>query len=446
MINRPDTLYRYLFLALLAAMALLLIAWAAFMPATSGYEADIMEAASVMVNDGGWGLPRLESGQTVYHTPILPYWLAAAGHLLIPGSFLGYRLLQLVLALLALWGYFTGIKNYLDARTAFYSCCILISSLFFCWQLFLSTPDSLAALSIAAAVFAFYFYLKSNNPRYFWLLYGSIAVGILSKGLLPLLIVLLIMVVHLMFRIKMNSASFEKIRFYRGMGLVLLLVLPWYGYAGFISGGSWLIHFLQDFHLHRYFGESGEVEGAFYLPFAFIILGLLPFGVFLFRALPYGWRYRVRKDLLLLSLLSLIIILLFFGFSNTFYPHYILFALPFGALLIGYRLGQAAGRPLMKMNVSLGIVLLGILAVVVPLYLYAALSTMPEGSLQNVLFGILLALPPLGTISCLLLWSRKETDIGIMVLSLGYLFFNALLVYFMQQYGVLSFLPQQFLF
>lgn len=446
MINRPDTFYRSLFIALLAAMAVMLVAWAGFIPAASSYEAEIMEAASVMVNKGGWGLPRLASGQAVYHSPILPYWLAAVGHSLIPGSYLGYRLLQLLLALLAVWGYFTGIKAYLDARTAFYSSCILISSLFFCWQLFLSTPDSLAALSIGTSVFAFYFYLKSGNHRYFWYLYGSIAVGILCKGLLPLVIVLLIIVIHLMFRIKMSSATLGKIRFNRGMGLVLLLVLPWYLYAGIMSGGGWLAHFLQDFHVTRYFGVAGEAEGAFYFPFAYILSGLLPFGVFLFRALPYGWRYRVRKDLLLLSLLSLMIILLFFGFSNTFYPHYILIALPFGALLIGYRLSQAADRPLLKMNVNLGIVLLGILAIAVPLYLYAQLSALPEDSLQFVLFGLLLALPPLATISCLLLWIRKQTDIGMMVLSMGYLFFNALLVYFIQQYNVLSTLPQQFLF
>lgn len=446
MINRPENIYRYLFIALLAALAVLLFLWASFMPASSNYEAELMEAASVMVAKGAWGIPQLENGQTLYHTPILPFWLAAAGHVLLPDSYLGYRLFQLLLALLAFRGYFFVLRQYLDARTAYYSGCVLISALFFCWQLNLGTPDSLYALSICTAVFAFFLYLKTNEARYFWWLYGSIAIGILSKGLLPLVILLLIISIHLMFRIKMNSSTFKKIRFGKGMGLVLLLVLPWYVYAGIKTDGAWLSLFWQEYHINRYFAESGSAGGAFYLPFAYVLLGLLPFGVFLFRALPYGWRYRVRKDLLLLSLLSMLIILIFFAFSNTFYPHYILSALPFGAVLIAYRLSQAAGRSLLKMNVSLGIVLLCILAVGVPVYLYYMLSPVPESPVQDVLFVLLLLLPPLATISCLFFWTKKRIDAGISVLSFSYLLFNGILMYFVVHHEVLEVLPQRFLY
>lgn len=446
MINRPENTYRYLFIALLAALAVLLMVWASIMPAGSHYEAQLMEAASVMVARGSWGIPQLENGLTLYHTPILPYWLAAAGHMVLPGSYLGYRILQLLLVLFAFRGYFNVLRLYLDARTAYYSGCVLMSALFVGWQSMLSTPDSLYALSICTAVFSFFLYLKTNQSRYFWWLYGGIALGILSKGLMPLVIVLLIFIIHLMFRIKMNSATLEKIHFGRGMGLVALLVLPWYIYAGFKIGGEWLSHFWQEYHVNRYFGEPGVAEGAFYLPFGYVLLGLLPFGVFLFRALPYGWRYRVRKDMLLLCLLSMLIILLFFAFSNTFYPHYILSALPFGAVLIGYRLSQAAGRSLLKMNVSLGVVLLSILAVAVPVYLYSIMASLPESPFQYGLFMLLLLLPPLATIACLFLWTKKQTDAGISVLSFGYLLFVALLMYFVEFHDVLEVLPQRFLY
>lgn len=446
MINRPENIFRYLFIALMTALAVLLLFWASFMPAASSYEKEIMEAAAVMVSDGDWGIPRLQNGAILYHTPILPYWLAAAGHVLWPDSYLGYRIMQLLLGLLAFGGYFKVIREYLDARTAYYSSCVLVSALFFCWQLNLSTPDSLYALSIGVPVFAFYFYLKTTKEQYFWWLYGGIAVGILSKGLLPLIILLLIVVIHLMFRIKMNSSTFTKLCFGRGMGLVALLVLPWYIYVGITTGGSWLFTFWQNYHVDLYFGDAGQAEGAFYHPFGAVLLGLMPFGVFLFRALPFGWRYRVRKDLLLLSLLSMLIILIFFGFSNTFYPHYILSALPFGAILIGYRLSQAAGRSLFKMNVSLGIVLLGILAIALPAYLYHVMAALPASPLQYGLLILLLLLPPLATITCLVLWIKKQTDVGISVLSFGYLLFNAILMYFVVQHEVLTILPQKLLF
>lgn len=430
MINRPDKTYRYFFIGLLSVLAAVLLFWAACIPPVNSYELEIMEAASGMVNSGDWATPRNAHGEMIYHTPILPFWLAAAGHVLLPDSPLGQRLFNIVLALLAFTGFYALICLYLDARTAFYSSCVLASALFFSWQLQLATPDSIYALSICTAVFAFYLYLKTTQSHYFWYLYGGLALGLLSKGLIAFIIPLFIMVIHLMFRIKMNKASFEKIRFLRGIGLVLLLVLPWYVYIAFETGGNWFYRFWNEYHLERYFGDETSAGNAAYLPFAYGILGLLPMGVFLFRALPFGWKYRVRKDLLLLCLLSILVILTAFAFSSSFYPHYILPALPFGAILIGYRLSQAAGRPLLKMNVSLGILLLSLLAVAVPAYLYYSFPLIPEKSYLNSLYVMMLLLPPVGTAACLWLWFKKKTDEGIFTLSLSFLLFNALLMFF----------------
>lgn len=430
MTNRAEKSYGSFFIVLLIVLAAVLFYWAASLAPANTYEADIMEAASRMVETGHWGLPRNAGGELLYHTPILPYWLAAAGHLLLPNSPLGYRLFQILLALTAFGGYFSVIRKAINARTAFYSSCILASALFFSWQLQLATPDSLYALSICTAIFSFYRFLKSNEQSYLWFLYVALAIGILSKGLLALLLPLLIMAIHLMFRIKMNETTLAKIRFGRGMGLMLLLVLPWYLYAAFSTGGDWIVQFWDSYHIGTYFGGNHEAESPFYLPIAYVLVGLLPGAVFLFRALPYGWKYRVRQDVLLLSLLSILVILLVFAFSANFYPHYILPALPFGALLIGYRLSEAAGRSLPKMNVSLGIILLGILALAFPAYLYYSVSGNIESGFQYSLFMSMLLLPLAGTLSCFLLWFNRKTDEGIMILSLSYLLFNALLMYY----------------
>jgi 4-amino-4-deoxy-L-arabinose transferase-like glycosyltransferase len=438
MINRPDKTYRYFFISLLSVLAAVLLFWAAYIPPVNSYELEIMEAASGMVDRGDWGTPRHAHGEIIYHTPILPFWLAAAGHVLLPDSPLGYRLFNIVLALAAFTGFYTLICLYLDARTAFYSSGVLAGALFFSWQLQLATPDSLYALSICTAVFAFYLYLKTTQSHYFWYLYGSLVLGLLSKGLIAFIIPLLIMVIHLMFRIKMNKASFQRIRFLRGIGLILLLVLPWYVYIAFETGGDWFYRFWDEYHLERYFGDGQSTGNAFYLPFAYGFLGLLPMGVFLFRALPFGWKYRVRKDLMLLCLLGILVILTVFAISSSFYPHYILPALPFGAILIGYRLSQAAGRSLFKMNVSLGIILLGLLAVVAPVYLYFSFPLNLEKGYLNSLYVMMLLLPPVGTAVCFGLWFKKKTDEGIFILSLSFLFFNALLMFFALKHETLG--------
>lgn len=429
MLNRPENIFTYLFAALLFLLAAIVLYWGYRFPAF-GYESHFFEASSFSIQEGGYLLPRLPNGKLLYHTPILPYWISSLGHLLIGNSSLGFRILPIILVLGGLWGFFSVARKYLDARAAFYSCCVLAASLPFCWQMMLATPDSLSALSVCSALLAFYLYLKTRKEKYFWLLYGSLAVGILSKGLLPLLLSLSSMVVYLMFKIKMDVHTLRKIRVGKGFIFVLLLSAPWFIYAGLQTGGTWLQVFFQNYPIGRYFGGPEAGEAPFYQPFLYVILLILPFGVFLPAAFSYSWKYKVKKDLLFLSALSLLVTLFFFAFSDTFYPHYLLPALPFAALLIGYRFSSLAGRSLIKLTGIPGIALLVLLSFGLPVSIFMLLQE-TSGSLSGVelgLFYVLLGILPLATLCCLYLWQRKKTDAGLCLLTLAYLLFNLLLM------------------
>lgn len=430
MLNRPENIFTYLFASLLFLLAAVLLYWGFRFPAF-GYETHIFEASWYSIQEGGHSLPRLPNGEQLYHTPILPYWISSLGGLLVGNSSLGFRLLHIALAIAGVWGFFRVARQYLDARAAFYSCCVLAASLPFGWQMMLATPDSLAALSVSSALLTFYLYLKTRKEKYFWLLYGSLAAGILSKGLLPLVLSLFSMVVYLMFKIKMDVHTLRKIRAGKGSLMVLLLSAPWFIYAGFQTGGTWLQVFFHDYHIGRFFGETETAEAPFYQAFLYSILLILPFGVFLPGGFSYSWKYKVKKDLLFLSALSLMVILFFFAFSDTFYPHYLLPALPFAALLVGYRFSSLAGRSLIKLTGVPGIALLVILSFGLPVYLFMLLQG-KSGSFSGLdlsLFYILLGILPLATLSCLYLWHRKKTDAGVCLLTLSYLLFNLLLMW-----------------
>ena len=395
-----------------------------------GYEADFFGASHLFIQEASALLPRLENGQLLFHTPVLPYWLSSLGHLLLPDSPLGFRLLPILLALAALWGFFNTARQYLDARAAFYSCCVLAASLAFCWQFMLATPDSLLAISTSMALFGFYLYLKTRKKRYFWFLYPALAAGVLCKGLPALVLPVIIMVVYLMFKIKMDERSLKKLQAGKGFLLVFLLSAPWFIYAGLYTEGKWLEEFFGYYHVERYFGLPEEAEASFFLPFLYILLLSLPFGTFLPAAFGYSWKYKVKKDILMLSCLSLLIMLLFYGFSDTFFPHYLLAALPFAALLIGAYFSSLAGRSLGKMKSPLGLALLLLLSFAVPIYLYLQLgetmSSLP--GLPAVLFYSGLGVLPLGTLGTFFLWQRKRTDAGWCLLSLSFLLFNGLLI------------------
>ena len=439
MTNRPENVYSYMFTGLLALQAIILFYWAATMPIASAYEGEIMRAAAQMVKSGNWFMPRLADHKVVYHTPILAYWLAAAGHVLFPKNLIGFRLLNILFYLPAFWGFFVLSKKYLDARTAFFSCCILVSSLAFTWQMQLATPDGPAAIFFCGALAGFYLILKTNDHKFFWLLYGCLAAGLLIKGLVSLLLPLLIMMVYLMFKIKMNGAVLKKLLPGKGFLLLLLLCVPWYLYAGIQEQGNWLSRFWTDYHWQQYFSDNPQAEGAFYMPFLYLILMMLPFGIFLPLSFSYSWKYRIKKDLLLLSLLSIILILLFYAFSGTFYPHYLLAALPLSALAIGYRFSSKAGRSLLKMGMNVEIGIMALLAILIPFACWYILKEDVEGNHSlTLLFIFLLAILPLGTMGTGVLWANKRTDDGMTLLAISYLLFSAILVYFAQINNTLS--------
>ena len=429
MFKRPENLYTYLFTALLVLLAALLIYWGLSIPAV-GYEAHFYEAASLFLQEGNIFLPRLSNGELLYHTPLFPYWLSSLGHWLLPNTPLGFRLMHILFALLAFWGFFTTAREYLDARAAFYSCCVLLSSLPFCWQLILATPDSLLAISICMVLFSFYRFLKTRKKSYLGWLYGALTAGILFKGLAGLFLPVLMMMVYLMFKIKMDGRTLERLQAGKGFLLVLLLTTPWFVYIGIQTGGTWLQEFFLGYHIERFFGKSDEAEAAFYLPFLYSILLLLPFGVFLPASFSYAWKLKVKKDLLMLACLSLLLALLFFAISDTFYPHYLLPALPFAALLIGFRFSSMAGRPLLKMKSSVGLALLVLLSFGLPVFLYLTIggSLTAEGDFPLLQYYALLGILPVGTLVSLFLWHRKKTDAGFCLLSFAFLLFNVLLV------------------
>lgn len=435
MLNRPDTSLSYLFSGLLILQVLILLFWAAGLPVFSGYEQDFFEGASIMLEEGQWWHPRNLTGQPLWHTPALPYWLAAAGKLLFPFSPLGFRILNILLAIVGFWGFYKVVGQYLDARTAFYSCAILFSCLLFSWRMQLATADSLATLSTGAALFGFYLYLKTNKQGFFWLLYGSLALCLWTNGLVSFLLAIMVMLLYLMFKIKMNTTNLRKIKAGPGIILSLTLGLPWFIWAAWQNNAEGLQLIIST----SLSGGKAAMEGAFYFPFIFILLSTLPFGIFLPKAYGNSWKYRHKKDLLLLCVLTLLSTLIIYTLPGKFYPHYLLPAFPFVAVIIGYLFSQLAGRPILKMKLHLEISLLLLLAFLLPaILLYITQWGFGLQRLEMVLFVILLAVLPLGTSACLLFWSNKRTDTGFAMLASAYLIFNALLMELAPSIGQLN--------
>ena len=428
MLNRPENSFTYLFAATLFLLVAFLVFWG-FWLEPLGIETLYLEGSTAFKSEGAGLLPLLSNDSIIYMPP-LPYLLAKGGHCFLPFGSLGFRLLHILLAAVAFRGFYLTVREYMDARTAFYSCCVLLASFPLSVQLVFATPASLASIFVGSALFFFYLALKTRKNSYLWGLYLSLAAVMLCQGFSAFLLPVSIMVIYLMFKIKMDARTLQKIKAGRGLLLVVLICAPWFVYAGIQTEGIWLQQFLQQQAWSYSSGTPGEGSDAFYFPFLFVVLLIIPFGLFLPTSFAMGWKLKVKKDLLMLASLGLLVFLIYYAFSDSFYPHFLLPVLPFAALLIGHYLSNLHGRSLSKGKSPFGFVILLLTSFSIPVFLYLELDPGMEAAatLPHLFFYLALGILPIGTLFSIFLWHRKKTDAGVCLLTLSFFLFNSLLL------------------
>lgn len=236
--------------------------------------------------------------------------------------------------------------------------------------------DTFLTLFITAAI---YFFLRAAEGRkvHFTLLaYGMTALAVLTKGPIGALIPLAVLALTA-WGIK-NRELLRPLLSPAGIGVLILLTLPWYllMYAKF--GGEFLrIHFLLE-HLQRFFtARLGEKPFTFFLGEFFG--GLLPWSPF---TLPASWLilHRARelkttspdRRKILLPLFWLTSVLVLFSLGVGKRAPYLMPLYPGVALTVGYYFTEAPylhRRPYRLIHQALcGILAFGFLGLGLPLW------------------------------------------------------------------------------
>jgi len=130
----------------------------------------------------------------------------------------------------------------------------------------------------------------------------------------------------------------------KGTVLFLMLSLPWYAAQVAINGQEFIQQFFIKHHFQRYTGEISGHRGPMYYYIPALILGLLPWVVFLPRGIRNAFRSEQggksaespgsRDTFGLFALIWFSFIFVFFSFSTTKLPNYILPAIPAAFILI----------------------------------------------------------------------------------------------------------------
>jgi 4-amino-4-deoxy-L-arabinose transferase-like glycosyltransferase len=296
-----------------------------------------------------------ENGIRYLEKAPLPYWAMAASFSLFGVSEWSARLAQgLGVLLLALLLLRMG-RKFLSPEAGFWAGVVCITS--FGPYLFtrILIPDLIVGLWIGLGLYFFLQGWQEQQPSIAscWGLAATVALNVLTKGLIGLVFPCAIIFVFLL--LVGDLRHFLKMRLVSSTFVLLLIAAPWHVLAalrnppaGQAKGFLWF-YFVNE-HFLRYIGKRYPVDyGTFPLVlfWGMILVWLLPWSAFLpqalrqvrLRLLRTAEMRRSPEAALLLFFLWAVVILLFFSFS-TRQEYYLAPALPGLALLLGHWLAR----------------------------------------------------------------------------------------------------------
>lgn len=366
---------------LLAAVLLLRLGLAAWLPLADMTEARYAEISRLMAVSGDWITPWFQEGVPFWGKPPLSFWLQALSFRALGVSELAGRLPSWLASLVVVW-LIVRLGNAVPGRTPAPQRGQWPALIYSSMALgFISAgsvmTDAYLTLATTLVIGSLILRLQGGDERWGWLFFIGLAIGLLAKGPLTLVLTGTPVFFWVLFSGRWRTL-WTVLPWLRGSALLVLLVLPWYVLAEWKTPG-FLDYFIVGEHFNRFLVTDwqGDLYGnAHDYPrgtiWYYLLLASLPWGVLALAAL--GWRlWRKRQQpqrplwlaapdqsLLLLAGLTPAV---FFTFSGNVLWTYVLPGLPFLALLIARLLPlPASGR--LRLPV-LGAVLVPLLALLV---------------------------------------------------------------------------------
>ncbi len=263
------------------------------------------------------------NGELRFDKPILIYWLQLLSVKVFGVHTFSFRLPSAVAGTLWVWFTYMFTKRYFDKKSAFYAAIFMLSALQITIISKAAIADALLNLFIALSMFCFYSYYKNRKKHYLYTTFLFIALGFLTKGPVAVMIPF---VVSFLFLIYKKEFGFWLKSIFNPVGLLIFVVvgLPWYILEYQQQGSLFIDGFFFKHNLSR-FGSSMEHHGGkFYYYIIVLFVGLLPFSPLLFKTFS-KLKSFIKDDLTLFLLIWFGFVFVFFSFSSTKLPHYVIY-------------------------------------------------------------------------------------------------------------------------
>lgn len=264
-------------------------------------------AAQHIATSGDW-VTLYVNGVRYLEKPPLPYWMVAVNyHLFGYNVFSTHLPMTLGVLACAMLAWFWARRAYGD-RAAFYAALGLLTSFgAFLWTRFY-IPESILTFFIGLALYCFLTGLEDRKPARIYLMYASLAMAVLAKGLIAPVFFLAAVVPYLI--ITGQWRKWRQLRLFTGGLLFLAIAAPWHILAGLRNPdhgnpvgnvptpgrvhGFFYFYFINE-HVLRFLGKryphdyNKQPLWAFWLG---QVVWLFPWSLYLPVALRRAWRNR----------------------------------------------------------------------------------------------------------------------------------------------------------
>ena len=285
-------------------------------------EGAFSEATREMLHSGNY-LTTYLNGALRFDKPILVYWLQALSVVLFGKSEIAFRLPSAIAATIWCSSIYWFGRKYFNKTIAFLAAFLMATSLQVTIIGKAAIADALLNMFIAFSMFFVYIYIERREKRYLYLTFTAIAFGFLTKGPVSVLIPLAVTFIYLV--IKKDIGFFFKSAFNPiGIFLFFLIALPWYLMEYQEQGMLFINGFFLKHNLSRFNTSFEGHSGSLFYYFPVLLLGLLPYTSLLMKAIGRITSW-FKDDLLLFLSIWFLFVFLFFSFSGTKLPHYVIY-------------------------------------------------------------------------------------------------------------------------
>jgi 4-amino-4-deoxy-L-arabinose transferase-like glycosyltransferase len=304
------------------------------------------EVAREMYETGDWITPRL-GGIKWFEKPALTYWLSAAGYKLFGLSEFAARFNIAVIASLGVLLIFFFGWRMRSSRFGYLSASVLVTCGL--WPGFArgATFDLPLAVAISVGLLSFFWWESRDEPKgknlWWWIFCFSLGLAVLAKGLVGIVLPVAIIGSYLLLAGRLKIV-FRPLLLFVGALIFLAVASTWYWPVIARHGMEFIDEFFIAHHFQRYVSNRYKHPQPFYFFFLVAFAGSFPWSFFMASSAwamlkklrtKFDWEEDRFKVFLWLWVLAPII---FFSFSGSKLPGYILPVFPPIALLIGLEL------------------------------------------------------------------------------------------------------------